>query len=398
MTTRTPPVLDRTDLYRMIAALVADEIGRASGRDPIPAVVAGWSGDTTVDEDGVGVDSLVRLDCALRLNEVFSLHEAGLEDWLLVRRTLGDRVDIVARSLEVRSETLTFRTSGSTGDPKRCPHPVAALVEEAEAIAERLPGRRRVVALVPPQHIYGFLACVLLPRRIGVPVRDIRSVDPGRWADVMAPGDLVVGTPHLWSLTARAGRRFPADVVGLVSTAPMPAALSDTLTDLGLAGLVELYGSTETAGIGWRDRSGAPFTLFDHWTVDAVGRLSRARGSTVDLPDLVAWDGPRTFVPIGRRDGVVKIAGIVVNPGEVVSRLRQHPAVADCVVRPRGGTAPDARLEAFIVKRDPGEFDDRVEADIRRWCVGALKPAERPTVFTFGDALPRDELGKPTRW
>jgi 4-coumarate--CoA ligase len=178
----------------------------------------------------------------------------------------------------------------------------------------------------------------------------------------------------------------------------MPATLSDTLVDLGLSRLIELYGSTDTAGIGWRDGGRMPFTLFDHWTVGADGRLSRACGSTVDLPDLIAWDGPRTFNPIGRRDGVVKIAGVVVNPSVVVSRLREHPAVADCVVRPRGEASPDARLEAFIVKRDPGDVDDRVEADIRRWCVGALRPAERPTAFKFGDALPRDELGKPTRW
>ena len=63
-------------------------------------------------------------------------------------------------------------------------------------------------------------------------------------------GDLVVGYPDFWRAIARAGRALPGGVIGITSTAPCPADVAGDLQSLGLDTLVELYGSSETAGVG----------------------------------------------------------------------------------------------------------------------------------------------------
>jgi 4-coumarate--CoA ligase len=391
---------DPASIRRVVTALIADEIGHTARREVPPATVAGWRDTTGIDEEGVGVDSLMRLECALRVNEFFHLHEVGSEDYLLVRRTVGDWVEVVEETLKRRFRAITFRTSGTTGVPKKCTHSIVDLDTEVVALISVAGQRDRVAALVPPHHIYGFQNSIRLPIHLGAAMTDLRSSGPGSWAGLMSPGDLVVATPHMWSLLADAGRGLPRDVVGVTSTAPMPAALWDKLRDLGLSRLIEIYGSSETTGIGWRDDPAAPFRLFDFWLVADQGRaLARPGESPIRLNDTVTWEGERLLRVGPRQDGMIQVAGINVNPSEVVRRLRQHEAVVDCVVRPQRDADPArARLEAFIVTRAPVSDENRFAEDLATWCAKTFSPAERPVAFRFGTDIPRDAVGKPTLW
>jgi Acyl-coenzyme A synthetases/AMP-(fatty) acid ligases len=154
----------REALFRIVAALVADELGARRGGAIDPAESRGWTEATTIDEDGLGVDSLARLELVARVAGFFHMPETGAEDYLLVHRSLGDWAEIVGESLKRYAARVTFQTSGSTGAPKRIAHEWADLDAEAEAAAAALPGVRRVLALAPPHHIYGFLWTVLLPQ------------------------------------------------------------------------------------------------------------------------------------------------------------------------------------------------------------------------------------------
>jgi len=391
---------DRASVRRVVVALIADEIAHATRREVSAAAIASWSDATGIDEEGVGVDSLMRLDCALRINEFFHLHEVGSEDYLLVRRTLGDWVEIVEETLKRRSAAITFRTSGSTGTPTKCTQSVADLDLEIEAWAGVIGPRRRVAALVPPHHIYGFLHAVRLPLYLGAAVIDLRCSGPGSWAGLLAPGDLVIATPHLWSLMLEAGQRLPADVVGLSSTAPMPAELARKLIALGLSRLIEIYGSSETAGIGWRDDPTAPFRLLDYWRVTDDGRaLARPDCEPIRLNDVPHWEGARSLRVGPRGDGMIQVAGSNVDPAEVGRRLRGHDCVVDCVVRAQRGSDPArARLEAYIVTRAPLADEPAFAKELAAWCAAEFSVAERPVAFTFGTAMPRDAMGKPTLW
>ena len=387
-------MIPREGLGRLVVALLADELGRIRGRAVEPAEWRGWTEATPIDEDGVGADSLSRLELAARLNAFFHMHEVGAEDYLLVRRSLGDWTDIVGQSLALKAERLTFQTSGTTGTPKRVTHRLADLHAEVVAQAGLWPQARRVVALTPPHHIYGFLVGVLGPAVWGVPVLDARGLSPAQVLRAVQDGDLIAATPFLWDILLRTGAPLPGGAIGLTSTAPAPETLWAETQARGLGRLVELYGSSETAGLGWRAAGDAPFTPLGHLLRDGEGRLLRATDrSVLDPPDRLTWreDG---FRPAGRLDGAVQVGGVNVFPETVRAVLAEHPAVADCAVRLDTAAG---RLKGFVVPREATDEATLAET-LRRHCAARLSAPERPTRFTFGHALPRTEIGKLRDW
>lgn len=373
------------DLLRLVTALIADELGRSRGRAVDVAEWAAWTPQTRIDEDGVGADSLARLDIVGRVNEFFHLHEVGSEDYLVVRRSIGEWVEIVRQSLAIKSERITFRTGGSTGDPKPVTHETAHLAREIEAIAALAPNTRRVLSLVPPHHIYGFLWTVLLPAKLGVEAIDLRAAAASAAKRMAQADDLIVATPFLWAHVLKAG--VPS-APGVASGAPMPTDLWRSIEAAGLPRLIEIYGSSETAGIGWREAPDAPFTLLPHWLRDGDALVSG--GVSYEPPDHLAWDGERRLRPQGRRDGAVQVGGVNVYPARVRDLLLTHEAVADCAVRldPSAG-----RLKAFVVPRRA-----LAEADLEAFIRAKLPAPERPARWRLGPALPRDAMGKLSDW
>lgn len=161
----------------------------------------------------------------------------------------------------------------------------------------------------------------------------------------------------------------------------------------GLADAIEIYGSTETSGIGARNAGDAAYTLLPWW--DRVGDiLARRDGQPIALPDEIEWSGPRLLNPIRRKDGQVQVGGTNVSPQKVASVLCAHPAVAQSRVRLMAPHEGD-RLKAFIV---PGRAGDDPTDELVVWCASRLAPMERPKVFTLGAQLPVNSVGKDIDW
>ena len=400
---------DGDALPRVLADLISAEAQALR-----PGAGAPWAGvpdpDTSLDARGVGFDSLEMLSLAGAVSEALCLHRAGLEDGLLARRRFGDWCAVAAASLDHFSAELVVRTGGSTGEPRRFTHTLAALTEEAAALAAILPaGRRRVLAAVPSHHIYGFLFTVLLPRALArdgvpLPVLDVRASLPGRVPALVQPGDLVVGHPAFWAALSRgapAGTTWPGDVAATTSTAPCPAELAEALGAAGLGAWLEVYGSSETAGLGHRSDPRAPFALLPHWHRTGTDSVARD-GATpapvpVSPPDRLDWVDGRHFRVSGRRDGAVQVGGTNVFPARVAAVLERSPLVAAAAVRPMRAHEGQ-RLKAFVVPRDP----DADPVALRRTLDGLaqewLSPAEMPRAYEFGPALPVDALGKSADW
>jgi 4-coumarate--CoA ligase (photoactive yellow protein activation family) len=397
--------LSRPALARILESKLRAELAAARGRSgaPPPALPpAPWPEDMPLDEGGLGADSLERLWLAGAVNEMFHLHEAGLEESLLGSPLLGDWLDRAGEALRAAGR-VTFATSGSTGAPKRCAHALPDLLEEVEALAALLPGRGRVVSTVPAHHIYGFLFTALLPDRLGAPVAPAGTS--------LESGDLVVSFPERWLFLERSVERFPPDVTGTTSTAPCPAWLPEALAARGLAGLLEIYGSSETAGIGTRRWPDPAYTLLPHWRfagpasgpdpdLDQSPRpleLVRRSGARATTMDGLVPEGERRFTLGGRVDGAVQVGGVNVQPAAVGARLRDHPGVRDAAVRlmrPEEGS----RLKAFVVPSDPAADREALRAALGAWIDAHLAAAERPRALSFGAELPRNPMGKPADW
>lgn len=387
-----------SDIARVVVALVADELGRLRGQSIGPQQWSAWGPGTRLDEDDVGVDSLDVLSLVARLNGFFHLHEVGSEDYLVMRRSLGEWTEVVEETLKLRHERLSFQTSGSTGEPKTVVQDVAELAEEIALLDGLAPGGRRIIALVPPHHIYGWLASVGLAAFRDAEVVDLRAGSPSRLKSVLQPGDLVVATPFLWDMALRMGVTFPRGVAGFSAGAALPRVTDEALRTAGLERLVEIYGSSETAGVGWRDCPDSPFQLFPYWAWDAAAQRLQRNRRKVEPPDVLAFEVAGGFRPLGRQDGAVQVGGLNVFPERVRNQLLQHPLVRDCAVR-LDVQQPEAqrRLKAFVVLNTDAAPEAAVQA-LRSWCAEHLSPAERPARFTVGAETPRTETGKAKDW
>jgi long-chain acyl-CoA synthetase len=386
--------LTSADAQAVIADLVGAELGLA------PAEVVAINAATRLDADGVGVDSLALLNLAASVATFFRLHESELEDELLRRSSVGDWAATVMRAWAHGSRSITFTTSGSSGTPAHCTHRWASIAQELDAQAALFAGRQRVVGLVGPRHIYGFLFCVLLPRWLGVPFVDGRAAAPAGLASVSRPGDLLVGFPMRWDLAASGGR-WPEGVTGVTSTGPITAATVAALRQRGLGRMVEVYGSSETGGVAWRDNPADPLQPYPHWSLNPDCTLARtdpdAPGLThrVEPPDTLSARAGG-FDVTGRRDGAVQVAGSNVSCAHVASVLAEHPDIRACTVRLMSAHE-GTRLKAFAVVA-AGVAEDNLRPALRRWMQARLSTAEVPANIVFGDALPRNVHGKLADW
>ncbi|MFP4373975.1 MAG: AMP-binding protein, partial [Spirochaetaceae bacterium] len=245
--------------------------------DAVTRVITDLVDETLREGRGGDLDSLQVLTAAGRVNELFHLHETGVEDMLLRNRRVRDWAEIVTAALGEGVSGVTFSTSGTTGRPKRVTHSWATLEQEIAFLAGVLAGRRRVISTVPAHHIYGFLFTVLLPGYMGLPVLSFSWEELGATAARVEPGDLVVSHPTLWRYLSRSVGAWPAGAWGTSSTAPLPSDIHRELTAAGLERLWEIYGSTETAGVGLRDRPEAPFELFPYFSRLQAGAGGDAR-------------------------------------------------------------------------------------------------------------------------
>jgi long-chain acyl-CoA synthetase len=388
---------NRDALSRFVCDLVAGELGRLRpGRTP-PAFP--WALDARL-EDELGADSLERFQLATALAEAIHLGRAGVDDSLLAKTTLAEWLETAACGLERFSAELTFRTAGSTGAPKWCVHELRDLEAEVAAHAELLAGARRVIGAVPSHHIYGFLFTILLPLRLDADLIDVRAHVPARLAGLLQPGDVVIGHPDFWRAFVRTVPSVGRGATGVTSTAPCPPDVARAVRAAGFERFVEVYGSSETAGIGWRDDPDAAYTLLGCWRRGATdGELVRAdaRGEHVfAAPDHLVWEDARHLRPAGRLEGAVQVGGTNVFPDRIGALLRTHPGVAEAAVRLMRPDEGD-RLKAFIVPRAEADTAN-LRADLWTWIDARLTVPERPKSIVFGPHIPVGALGKHADW
>ncbi len=363
--------------------------GHAAGADGAPAA------------PGLDLDSIDLLAAAGRVNECFHLHESGIEDHLLGAAMIGAWTDIVLRGLEVYDDRVSFLTSGSTGTPKVVTHEAELLDQEADELARRFAGRMRVVSLVPANHLFGYIFTVLLPAKLGVGVLDARQMGAGALSRELRATDLIVSIPAMWEYLLTSVRTFPG-CAGVSSTSPLKPALHAGLLASGLCSIMEVYGSTETGGIGVRLAPGDAYTLHPFWERagdDAIVRV-RADGrreAPTELMDHVSWEGERALRVLSRRDRAVKVAGINVFPSRVEEILRQHQRVREVRVRLMRAEEGD-RLKAFVVPSDEVTDRESLRSAIDEYAATMLSSHERPRAWTIGDALPTNAMGKSADW
>ncbi len=398
--------LSRPALQSVLQSLLTAELAscrqRQSPNTPNSISPAVWPATLVMGESdtpALGCDSLERIWLAAAVNEMFCLYETGSEDNLLSAPTFGDWLDIVEAGWQTNGRRITFTTSGSRGAPKRCSHERGDLHLEVRYLAQLFANARRIIALTPPHHIYGFLFTAMLPTFLGIPVLRAETLSPGVLSRELAAGDVVVSVPPRWEWLARSIPCWPEGVRGITSTAPCPDPLKTVLMESGLSGFTEVYGSSETGGVGVRSWPETRYTLMSHWDWDLAeptpALLHKISGRRVCLQDDVRLQAEGKFTVESRKDGAVQVGGVNVFPGRLETLLRSQPGVADAAVR-LSSVIGRQRLKAFIVP-DGTLAHVTLAAALDTWTQQFPAP-ERIRSFTFGPAVPSNEMGKSADW
>jgi long-chain acyl-CoA synthetase len=370
------------------------------------------------------LDSLERVTLSSVAAEFFNIYASGREDTLLGVANVQRWTEIISLSQSESARDITFRSSGTTGKPKHFRHRATWLEQEAAhwAAAASACAVTRVVSFVPTHHIYGYLWTILLPVFAHVDVRFVRGIELAR--PEVEPGDLLIATPRL--LEQWAARSVPLNgAIAVSSTGRLERmTASQICADTGLADLWEIYGSSETAGLGCRKSGQTSYTWVPYvkavetLVAEAViaapaGNIDSPHNNEVQkierltpehttviiaLPDAVYAGSNITQFSVGQRhDNIVKVFGQRVDLDALCERLRNIDGVADAAVRvfTDGNTAA---LKAFIVPEasvaSAAALIDRCKAQIADDATIAAMISSWQT----GAAIPVNSMGKRVDW
>jgi amino acid adenylation domain-containing protein len=113
--------------------------------------------------------------------------------------------------------------------------------------------------------------------------------------------------------------------------------------------------------------------------------------------DLGRMRQDETLELIGRVDFQIKIRGHRIDPGDVETSLRQHPAVREAVVLGKSYASGDVRLIAFVVPKQDGCVENDLIQTLRETLMSRLPEHMMPARFAILPELPMNPNGKVDR-
>jgi len=253
-------------------------------------------------------DKLLRQDCS------FLGEWSGRESAVAPAQSTSPLVP-----LDLSAARLTIFTSGSSGEPKAIAKTLLQLQREVEVLERQwgaMLGQATAAATVSHQHIYGLLFRLLWPLASGrcFYSRMFLSPEPMLKAVAATPAYWVASPAQLKRLDELTAWDDVARLTAIFSSGgALPAEVAKQIEQRSGQQVAEIYGSSETGGIGWRrttaDASWTPFA-----GISLASNEGRCRLHSPFLPEASCWlddqievqaDG--RFTLSGRLDRIVKV-------------------------------------------------------------------------------------------
>ena len=261
---------------------------------------------------------------------------------------------------------MVMYTSGTTGEPKAVYKRFLQFENELFELVKVFGNdwvNRKVYSTVNHHHIYGLLFTALLPIATGLPFRRHRIDFPTELANIAGEAAVIASSPaFLKRLSAETDRpiEFKCPPIIYSSGGPLPEEVARRACELTGFWTMEIYGSTETGGIAYRQSKNGPV-----WTPFEVCKMSVAENGCLNIKssyilepegfttgDLVDLYDDGRFLLKGRSDSIVKIEEKRISLPEVEMRLKQTGLVQDVRVVPMVGKRQ--YLAAAIVLNEVG--------------------------------------------
>ncbi|HVS14066.1 MAG TPA: AMP-binding protein [Thermoanaerobaculia bacterium] len=341
---------------------------------------------------------------------------------------------------------LLLYTSGTTGKPKGAVLTHANLVASAEAAQEAaevdgLETPRITVSAMPMAHIFGvgvMNSGYLLPPRLAdsyvvqmtwfEPERFMRLVQEHRANQIPA-----VPTMLALILNHPKARRYDLSSIEEVvcGAAPLPVELARAFMKRCGCRVREIYGMTESAGLGSANRrsdpyrpgsAGRPYHNTEVAIFDAEDRplgpgergeivlrgpsvmkeyLNRPaetaealRGGWLHTGDVGYLDKDGFLYVVDRKKDMILRGGENIYPAELESILYQHPAVAEAAVVGAPDPVYGERVVAFVAVREDRQA---TAEELIAFVSERTSPYKAPSAIHFVEALPKSGVGKILR-
>lgn len=303
-------------------------------------------------------------------------------------------------------------TSGSTGKPKDVVQRMTEFEQDNAFIFSKWGEeflQRKLVATVSQHHIYGFLFTISLPFAAGVPFRRTRIEFPSEFEKFSDEKYMIIAVPAFLKRTNDAQGENPLPLKEpfiFTSGGVLLPEVAERTNEVFGFWPVEVYGSTETAGIAWRQsKNGLEWTLFDNakiWKNSSgclvIKSLYIKNPEGFETADLVEILPDGKFILKGRADSIVKIEEKRVSLAEVENRILQSGFVKDvCVV-----AMSDRRqyLAAAIAFNEAGiqKFSSQKKFDVNMffhdYLMQFFENVVIPKKWRFLETIPCDLQGK----
>ena len=308
--------------------------------------------------------------------------------------------------------SIIMYTSGSTGKSKAIKQRLTEL-ENDNSFALSQWGeeilKRKVCSTVSHHHIYGLLWSILLPFTAGVPFRRTRINFTEELEKLVDTEYMIITVPAFLKraveMQAFADLNLRAPWIFTGGGVLSPQMAEKTREVFGFWP-VEVYGSTETSGIAWRQSiHGLEWTVFDNAKINQNqdGCLvirspyikDPAGFETADLVEILE-DG--RFLLKGRSDSIVKIEEKRISLLEVENRILQSGLIADACVIPL--EYKRQYLAAAVVLNDKGKEQftgfgkQAMNKFWREYLLQYFESIVIPKRWRYLETLPVDAQGK----
>ncbi len=244
----------------------------------------------------------------------------------------------ILESLDLQRTRLTIFTSGSGGETKAIAKTLLQLQREVDVLEAQwgiMLGRASAVATVSHQHIYGLLFRLLWPLAGGRPFYSEMYLSPEPMLNAVATEEAywVASPAQLKRLDERSEWEKIASLKAIFSSGgALAIEATQAIEDSSGLQVVEVYGSSETGGIGWRNASiDVRWTPFMGVTL-SLDQSGRCRLDSPLLPqpaedclldDRVELYDDGCFRLAGRLDRIVKVEEKRLSLDELERVLKQ---------------------------------------------------------------------------
>ena len=312
-------------------------------------------------------------------------------------------------------------TPASTGVPRAVVFTPEQLAADAENIAATMGLRPDWpnIGVISLAYSYGFSSLVLPLLLHGIPLFLAPSPLPValRCAAHAHWNLTVAGVPALWHAWHKAGAILSNVRLAISAGAPLPLSLERAVFAEHGVKIHNFYGSTECGGIAY-DATATPRTdessvgrPLKNVTVEiSAGGAARVRGRAVGqtywpVPEPALGGGTFQTCDLaeirdgeiclrGRTNDHINVAGRKVSPTIIEQALREHGAVAECVVFgvPSGSADRMDLIVACVATDRPLSKEE-----LKQFLLHKLPGWQVPREWWFVDSIGSNGAGKPSR-